>query len=127
MGRASDRATGPDDDVLAAFGGTGRASLLAGGQGSTFVDGDVVLKPAGDEAQANWAARVLSTVTQEGFRTPRPIMSRDGRWVVDGWTAFERVDGAQHPGGPVGLGLVTSRLQDHIAVHERAALATRQE
>ncbi len=101
MGRASDRATGPDDDVLAAFGGTGRASLLAGGQGSTFVDGDVVLKPAGDEAQANWAARVLSTVTQEGFRTPRPIMSRDGRWVVDGWTAFERVDG-EHllRGGP---------------------------
>lgn len=101
MGRDSDPVPGPGEDVLAAFGGVGRPSLLAGGQGSTFVDGDLVLKPAGDEAQATWAAQVLSTVIQDGFRTPRPIMSRDGRWVVDGWTAFERVDG-EHllRGGP---------------------------
>jgi uncharacterized protein (TIGR02569 family) len=99
MAPVSDRF--PQREVISAFGCDGPASRFDGGQGSTFVVGEVVLKPAVDHAQAAWVGEVLSTVAQESFRMPRPIKSRDGRWVVDGWTAFERVEGEHRLwGGP---------------------------
>ncbi len=101
MAPASDRV--PPRAVISAFGCDAPPSLLDGGQGSTCVADDVVFKPAVDDAQAEWVAEVLSTVERPGFRMPRPIKSLDGRWVVDGWTAFERLEG-QHRlrGGPWG-------------------------
>jgi uncharacterized protein (TIGR02569 family) len=91
----------PPDDVIAAFGGRGAAVALDGGQGRTFVAGDIVLKPVGHVAEATWAAEVLSTVEEDGFRVARPVRGTGGAWVVGEWTAFERVDGEHRTwGGP---------------------------
>jgi uncharacterized protein (TIGR02569 family) len=91
----------PDAGVVEAFGGTGSVSALDGGQGHTFGIGDLVLKRVVDEDEAIWAAQVLSRVKEDGFRVPRPIQSSHGSWVVNGWTAFERVAGEHRLwGGP---------------------------
>lgn len=83
----------PDAEVVAAFGGRGSATALAGGQGMTFVAEGIVLKPVVDDALATWTAEVLSTVQDDGFRLSRPRPGVDGRWVIDGWCAFEWVCG----------------------------------
>ncbi|MGE0601499.1 MAG: phosphotransferase [Dehalococcoidia bacterium] len=69
---------------------------LAGGQGTSFRAGSIVLKPAEfpyDEA----AALLFERLEVSGFRVPRPVRSADARLVVDGWTASEFIDG-EHAG-----------------------------
>jgi uncharacterized protein (TIGR02569 family) len=81
--------------VLAAFGVTDEVAPLEGGQGQSFADHRVVLKHVGgDDAQeAAWSAEVLDAIEEDGFRVARPVRSRDGQWVVDGWVAHLRVAG----------------------------------
>jgi len=56
--------------------------------------GEIVLRNVDDEAEATWVAEFVGGVAQRGFRLAQPIRARDGRWVVDGWTAWTRVPGA---------------------------------
>jgi uncharacterized protein (TIGR02569 family) len=73
--------------------------LMPGGQGTTFVSGDVVLKPVLDEVEATCLAGVLAGLpTRDDLRIIRPIPAVDGRWAVDGWSAWERLDGEEHEG-----------------------------
>ena len=67
---------------------------LAGGQGHSFVAGDLVLSPGRDIGTCDWLNPVLArlavdldTVAPRVMRIAMPIPSRDGRWVVDGWGA----------------------------------------
>jgi uncharacterized protein (TIGR02569 family) len=91
----------PDVDVVTAFGGRGPVVLLPGGQGRTYRAGDIVIKPADDEDEVTWAAEVLGTVDEDGFRVARPIRGSGGRWVVDGWAACQWVPGEHRlRGGP---------------------------
>jgi uncharacterized protein (TIGR02569 family) len=67
---------------------------LSGGQGRSFVAGDLVLSPGRDAATATWLKPVLArlaveldTTAPRAIRIAMPIPSRDGRWVVDGWGA----------------------------------------
>ena len=86
----------PPDRVFAAFGAGGAdRSKLAGGRGLTWRAGPVVVRPAGGADEANWRADVLESLehTRE-FRFPRPIRATSGRWVVDGWEAWQWVPGA---------------------------------
>ena len=86
----------PGDAVIAAFGlGSGHGEVLHDGDETSIRVGDVVLKQVGDAASAAWAQSVLTAVRPTLFRVPRPLTSRDGRWVVDGWSATEFVDGLQ--------------------------------
>jgi uncharacterized protein (TIGR02569 family) len=81
--------------VLAAFGAAGiRPVPLAGGQGTSWLAGDLVLKPAElgpDELE--WQARVLSRVSSDGFRLARPLTASDGSLRVGGWCASQYVPG----------------------------------
>jgi uncharacterized protein (TIGR02569 family) len=61
--------------------------------GRAMVAGDVVLKPVDDEAEAAWVAEVLSSLVSDDIRIARPVRSDDGRWVVDGWAAWQRISG----------------------------------
>lgn len=133
----------PPAHVIAAFGGRGPAMALGGGQGRTFVAGDVVLKPVGHVAEATWAAEVLGAVVEDGFRVARPLSGAGGAWVVGGWTAFERVAGEHRTwGGPwpdvieacgrfhAALASVTrppwlDRRRDHFAEADRIAWGER--
>ena len=84
----------PNSEVLAEFGAMhGLLQRLGGGQGRTWVVGDLVVKPVGDEAEAEWVGAVLRDLPERGFRLSRPVQSRAGRWAVAGWSAWSRVDG----------------------------------
>ncbi|MFC2078780.1 hypothetical protein ACFLSZ_02250 [Candidatus Bipolaricaulota bacterium] len=83
----------PPDDVLRAFGASEPLEHLKGGQGQVFRSDDLILKPAKDDEQTNWIAGFYASAQCEGFRLPQPICSGDGRYVVDGWQAWEFVDG----------------------------------
>jgi len=76
-----------------------RPVRLPGGQGHTFAGGGVVLKPVLDEREAEWLAGVLAALPQpEDLRIARPVAAKSGRWVVDGWAAWERVGGVTRRG-----------------------------
>jgi uncharacterized protein (TIGR02569 family) len=84
----------PAAAVLEAFGlGDGSLSHLGGGEGRTWVANDTVLKPISDTEEAAWVADVMADLPEEGFRVSRPLRSVDGRWAVDGWSAWSRVAG----------------------------------
>jgi uncharacterized protein (TIGR02569 family) len=69
---------------------------LEGGEGSSWLVGDLVLKPL-DQSQEmlTWQAELLGSIRCDGFRVARPRRALDGALVVDGWSAWERLAG-QH-------------------------------
>jgi uncharacterized protein (TIGR02569 family) len=72
---------------------------LAGGQGEAFRAGGLVLKPAGEPAQAGWLAGTLEGLgVEDGVRIVRPVRSVTGRWVVDGWSAWRWMEGRHRSG-----------------------------
>jgi uncharacterized protein (TIGR02569 family) len=84
----------PTSDVLAAFGAAGRPAPLDGGQSSSWVAGDLVLKPLDlSERELEWQAGVLASIRCSGFRVVHPRRGGNGSLVVDGWCAWERVEG----------------------------------
>jgi uncharacterized protein (TIGR02569 family) len=85
----------PSDAVFSAFGsGETRPERLDGGRGLTWRAGPVVVRPTGDGDEANWRASVLERLVHtDRFRTPRPIRAASGRWVEDGWEAWQWVPG----------------------------------
>jgi uncharacterized protein (TIGR02569 family) len=89
----------PSAAVLHAWGVTEPAQPIAGGQGRTFRAGSVVLKPVDDAVEADWLASVLDELpTPPEIRVIEPRRSLDGRWVVDGWSAWEHLEGHERAG-----------------------------
>jgi uncharacterized protein (TIGR02569 family) len=67
---------------------------LDGGQGTAFVGGGVVLKPVLDSRQFDWLAGVLYELPPvDDLRIIRPRPAGDGRWTVEGWSAWEHLEG----------------------------------
>lgn len=99
----------PPLPVLAAF-GVAEPALLEGGQGTAWLAGDLILKPFDvTEAELEWQAELLSSISCDGFRVARPKRAQDGTLVVGGWCAWERVEGRHEEG----------RWTEIIAVGER--------
>ena len=91
----ADSSNRPPETVVEAFRADGAPEVLAGGVGGrAFRAGTVVLKPVSSLEEAEWASTVYERLEGPGFRVPRPLRSRDGHWVVDGWQASEFVKGA---------------------------------
>lgn len=84
----------PPSTVLRAFGVDGPARPLAGGQGTSWAAGDLVLKPD-ESAVHEWLADAFADVTCNGFRLAAPVRTRDGAWVVQGWSATRWVQGVE--------------------------------
>ncbi|BCJ47486.1 TIGR02569 family protein [Actinoplanes ianthinogenes] len=80
--------------MLRAFGVNGEALPLTGGQGTSWIAGDLVLKPDAGPLQ-EWLARALADVTGDGFRLASPVPALDGAWIVHGWSATRWVQGAE--------------------------------
>ncbi|WP_020662420.1 TIGR02569 family protein [Amycolatopsis benzoatilytica] len=86
----------PSDRVCAAFGSDAGVVTLAP-DSESWLSGDVVFKPVGDRSQALWTARALDFADDPGLRIAKPVRSRDGRWIVGGWSAWRQVSGtAEH-------------------------------
>jgi uncharacterized protein (TIGR02569 family) len=84
----------PPPSVVKAFGGAGRPERLAGGQGTSWRAGDVVLKPVDTSVEdLEWHADVLGLMVADGVRIARPVRAVTGGVVVDGWCATEWVEG----------------------------------
>ena len=83
--------------VLAAFALRGAPEPLPGGRGLAVRVGAAVLRPDPDAVAGAWAAGVADRLRAPDVRLPRPLRAGDGRWVVDGWTATEHVDGLESP------------------------------
>ncbi|MFI6739036.1 TIGR02569 family protein [Nonomuraea sp. NPDC050451] len=102
--------TEPPPGVLAALGLTAPVSPLAGGRGRSFRAGDAVVKPVDGAEEAEWSARVFAGLPDAaGFRVPRPLRSRDGAYVVEGWTASEFLEGREGPAGKWGSLIAAGR------------------
>ena len=85
----------PDSAVLTAFGVAGAVPVpLAGGQGTAWRAGPVVLKPAELERADRWNADLFDALAGPGFRVPRPVRASTGDWIAHGWTAWRLVSGA---------------------------------
>jgi uncharacterized protein (TIGR02569 family) len=100
----------PSATVIASFGVTGEPVPLAGGRGRAWRVGNMILKPNDlSPPEHEWQADVLARIRPDGFRLARPRRADDGRLTVDGWAAWQHVDGEHQPG----------RWSDIIAVGER--------
>jgi hypothetical protein len=84
----------PPRAVTHAFGITEPLRPLAGGQGTSWVAGDLVLKPDAGPRQ-EWLASALARMVVDGFRVGMPVASRYGAWHHQGWSATRWIDGSE--------------------------------
>ncbi len=110
---------------LEAFGLEGKPVALEGGQGTSLLVGDVVLKPAGDPDEEVWRAGLYERIPQRGLRLPRYIRSLDGRVVVDGWIALERLDGEHSTTRQLEVLELSTAFHDAVAGEPRPAFLDR--
>lgn len=75
--------------VLEAFNCAGDPKPLQGGEGRSFLAGDVVFKPvrAEDHARHAWASEVLCGMQCAGFRISMPLKTAAGQFIHAGWSA----------------------------------------
>ena len=86
----------PPPHVLAAFECSGAVEPLAGGQGTSWRVDDLVLKPlerAHSVEELEWQGRVLGSLQPRRLPRLSPAARADGSAVVDGWCAWELVEG----------------------------------
>ncbi|MEM9651286.1 MAG: aminoglycoside phosphotransferase [Actinomycetota bacterium] len=89
----------PPAHVCRAFGASGAAVPLAGGEGRAFRIGDVVVKAVHDDVESAWVQEMLAGLDQDGFRIPTPLRTTADQWVEGGWIASVFVPGLQ-PAAP---------------------------
>jgi len=126
----------PGPEVLASFGASADPVPLAGGQGTAWRAGQVVLKPAGDPQVARWTADLYRDLdpSDPGFRVPRPLRTvagdgAAGDWVhqdplAGAWVAWEWLPGepASWTGvSPFWLSLIAVSRAFHAALAGRPA------
>lgn len=88
----------PPSAVVSAFGGAEPVERLEGGRGMTWRAGPVVLRPAEDRGETEWASEVLSRLdVSADFGLADPLRDDRGSWTRDGWHALRRVPGAPDP------------------------------
>ncbi len=85
----------PPAGVCKAFGADAEhLRRLVGGQGQTWYDGALVLKPVPNPAEHDWVSDVFAGWRHhDRVRVPEPVRSRRGAWVHDGWAAHHWVEG----------------------------------
>lgn len=119
---------GPPQHVVDRFGASGTPESLAGGEGTSWRAGDVVLKPLQASAsveEVEFHARLFDSVEPDGFRVPRQLRARDGAVVVDGWTAAEYLEGRHEARRWPDVIVVGERLHAAIAHVSRPAFIER--
>lgn len=94
----------PSPSVLQAFGLSGSPVPLIGGQGQSIQVDETVLKPVDDPIEAEWVMgiqhRLLGDADKaSGYRLAEPLMTADGYYVADGWSAARLISGQPGPRG----------------------------
>jgi hypothetical protein len=87
----------PPVGVLRAFGVEGPPVLLPGGQGTSWLAGQLVFKPDTGTCH-EWLGMALSEIESDEVRIAKPVTTRRGSWRQDGWVATEWVSGVEPDG-----------------------------
>lgn len=86
-------------DVARVFGVEAKPRRLESGQGTTFVAGNVILKPAESETAAEWMAEAFAQLPESPtVRFARPVRSIRGAWVYRGYVAWTLLEGEHERG-----------------------------
>ena len=88
----------PNQDILNAFGISGKPILLPGGESTCYRVENVVFKTTKNAGETSWIAEINNNLDSNKFRVPKSIRAKDGSWVFDGWTASEFLQGEHRPG-----------------------------
>lgn len=84
----------PPEAVLNGFVLSGDAEALPGGRGTAWRVGNMVIKPADLSAQElAWQADLHGSLAHPGLRVSYPLPARDGRFLVEGWSAWPFLPG----------------------------------
>jgi uncharacterized protein (TIGR02569 family) len=107
----------PPAGVLRAFGAEGLPEALPGGQGTSWLAGDLVFKSDPGTCQ-DCLGTMLAALDPEDVRIAKPVPTRRGAWRHEGWTATQWVEGAepQHAAAPVWLDILEAGRAFHRAV-----------
>ena len=84
----------PPIEVQRRFGRVGPAARYASGEGTAFRIADAVFKPVTNRLEAEWIGGVLQNLREDEVRVGRPIRATGDEFVVDGWTAWQWVEGS---------------------------------
>lgn len=90
----------PAIEVLKEFNIQGDARLLVGGLNRCFRVGNVVLKylPETSEAEASWLPELLNNLDSDTYRVQKYLQTREGKFIYEGWTAYEFLAGVHENG-----------------------------
>jgi len=84
----------PTKSIAQAFNSEMQPTLLLGGQKTTYVSGNIVLKPTNDITYSNWIAETFKVLPESPtLRFARPIKSINGTWVHQGYVAWSFLKG----------------------------------
>ena len=84
----------PPTSVLRAFGADQPPRRLTGGQGMSWISGDIVLKQNVDPLH-EWLAEALDDISLVGFRIATPVRTVNGTVSWEGWAASRWVEGGE--------------------------------
>jgi uncharacterized protein (TIGR02569 family) len=117
----------PPRHVLEAFRSTADPAPLAGGQGTAWRSGDVVVKPLKSMSieELEWQGSLLEAVVEDGFRVSRLVRAVDGSPAVEGWCAWEYVEGEHRERAWAEVIAVGERFHGALAAFPRPALLDR--
>ncbi len=103
----------PTIEIARAFGSNVEPVPLKGGQNTSYLAGNIVLKPAGGKSGTEWRAQVFSSLPESrDVRFNRPIKSIHGDWAHEGYVAWAFLKG-EHVKGQY-----DKKLKASVAFHE---------
>ncbi|HEY1056858.1 MAG TPA: hypothetical protein VGE24_17055 [Emticicia sp.] len=80
-------------EILEAFGINGKIEKLTGGQGQSVRVGDFVVKPIDEIAKYSWASSVLESIVSDSLSIAKPIRSKNGNFVENGFGVTQFLEG----------------------------------
>jgi len=84
----------PTQVTALAFGSDVEPALIAGGQGTAYRAGNIILKPAGHAEEESWTADLFENLpASPEVRFARPIKSVEGTWIHDHYVAWTFLQG----------------------------------
>jgi uncharacterized protein (TIGR02569 family) len=86
----------PPNNVIKNFGIKGKIKKFSGGQGTTYLIRDIVLKPTDDEKELIWIAETFNRLKANQLRLPKYIKSKNNKWIENGWAAYHHIEGKHY-------------------------------
>lgn len=103
----------PTKVIAEAFGSNEEPILLEGGQNTSYVSGNIVLKPASSLRGATFRAEIFKNMPESpDVRFPRPVKSKNGTYVYDKYVAWSFLKG-EHVEGQY-----REKLKASVAFHK---------